>query len=287
MIVILIAAYNEALGLEKLLPALPQVCMGHTVYLVVVSDGSTDSTADVARTYGAQVVELRKNRGKGAALRAGLQAIEAKTFDAVVLMDGDGQHDVADLDALVAPVLAGDVDLICGSRYRGGTGRGSVDEHPNSPGRVPLNRYVIRRSTVALLRRLRQDITDPFSGYRVLARDVALSWRPQGDRYQAELELFFDALLHGWTLREVPILRIYAPGCSKMGAHRGPLLGRLEVLRQYGTTLWRKSLELTYASTPAGVQGMGHGEHLGDARHARHVGLNTAGRTPDRVSGTG
>lgn len=73
---------------------------------------------------------------------------------------------------------------------------------------------------------------------------MATAWRPRGDRYEAELELLFDASRNGWALREVAVARIYTAQRSKMGATRGPFLGRLQVLRQYATTLARKSSEL-------------------------------------------
>lgn len=236
MISVVIPAYNEAPALAWLLPELPERLNGQVVRPVVVNDGSTDGTADLAHTHGVQVVDLWPNQGKGAALRAGLAVVRSQPVTCVVLMDADGQHDPRALASLVGPVLAGDCDIVSGSRYL------SDDRRRNTP----VNRYLVRRAVVgALHRRLGMRITDPFSGYRCLSAAVALTWAPRGDHYEAELELLFDAVRNGWVVREVAIDRIYTGQCSKMGATYGPFVGRLHVLRQYAATIARKTEELT------------------------------------------
>ena len=241
MVVLLIPAYNEASALQTLLAELPRQLHGRAVAVVVVSDGSTDATAEVARAAGAEVVELSTNRGKTAALRAGLAALRDRPFECVVLLDGDGQHDPADLPALTEPVLAGGLDIVCGSRWVGQRGRGHV----------PVNRYLVRRVVVRLLQvRLDAQITDPFCGYRCLSRRVALTWHPSTDRYEAELELLFDAALNGWRIEERRVARIYAGDCSKMRATEGRIGGRVRVVRQYARIIARKSDELASRAPP-------------------------------------
>lgn len=235
MITIVIPAYNEAPALARLLSTLPERLDGRVVRPLVVNDGSTDGTADLAHTHGVEVIDLWPNQGKGAALRAGLALVRSQPVTCVVLMDADGQHDPRALASLVGPVLAGDCDIVCGSRYL------SDDRRRNTP----VNRYLVRRVVVrALHRRLGMGITDPFSGYRCLSASVARTWAPHGDHYEAELELLFDAVRNGWVVREVAIDRIYTGQCSKMGATCGPLVGRLRVLRQYAATIARKTEEL-------------------------------------------
>ena len=260
MIVILISAYNEACALERLLPALPASLHGRDVHPIVISDGSTDETAAVTRAFGVEVFELWPNQGKSAALRAGLENIRARSFECLVLMDADGQHDPVDLPQLTGPVLAGGMDVVCGSRYLGRTG---------NTGRVPINRYLVRRGIVGVLQRqLGRRVTDPFCGYRCLSQKVALKWTPSGDRYEAELEMLFDAVRHGWAMCEVAVARIYSGDCSKMSATGGPLVGRLRVLWQYATTIARKSQELPSrtpqpAGAPAEPEGTDHGRSPG------------------------
>ncbi|MEN8240217.1 MAG: glycosyltransferase, partial [Actinomycetota bacterium] len=69
MILIMVAAYNEQVGLTELLPQVPRVVNGHAVEVLVLSDGSTDGTADVAREAGCRTIEFDRNRGKGAVLK--------------------------------------------------------------------------------------------------------------------------------------------------------------------------------------------------------------------------
>lgn len=90
---VLIPSYNEARTIGNIVADLAQ--KGFTVY--VVDDGSTDDTAGIAHAQGAVVVKHKRNMGKGASLREGFKHIIKKGFDAVIVMDGDGQHLVADI----------------------------------------------------------------------------------------------------------------------------------------------------------------------------------------------
>jgi glycosyltransferase involved in cell wall biosynthesis len=243
-ICVIIPAFNEADRLRALLPSIPRYLHGHPVRTIVASDGSTDATELAAVEAGAALVSLPTNRGKGAALRAGLA--EALGTDAawLVTMDGDGQHDPSSLEPLVAPVVRGECDVSIGSRYLGDPGRGPT----------PLNRYLVRRATVTLLRRvLRRHHSDPYSGYRCFSREALerIEWR--GDGYGCELEQLFEVATHGLRVREVPIARRYGPGSTKMGARRGRLLGRLAVLWQYASTIGRRTRELRRTRLAAAV----------------------------------
>ena len=84
--------------------------------VLVVDDGSSDDTAERARAAGATVIEQRPNQGKGAALRAGFRWAIARDFDAVVTLDGDGQHDPKEIGRFVAAFEAARPDLVIGAR---------------------------------------------------------------------------------------------------------------------------------------------------------------------------
>lgn len=236
MITVIVPAYNEADPLSAVLASMPRSLDGRRVVTVVVDDGSTDGTAEVASAHRATVIRVDRNRGKGAALKRGLDWTEALPTEAVVLMDSDGQHDPGDLGRIAGPVLAGDADVVVGSRYLADGRRRNT----------PVNRYAVRSATAALLTRLLDvRITDPFSGYRCLAPDVARSVELTGDRYESEIEIAFCAARRGCRLIEVPIGRSYGPRTSKMGVRLGPVAGRIDVVSRYALTIAREYVKGT------------------------------------------
>ena len=242
MIAVVIPAFNEADRLRTLLPRIPACLLGVPVRLVVVSDGSTDGTEAVALDHGAVLVHLQKHCGKGAALRAGFaQAMELNPSQ-LVTMDADGQHDPADLERLVQPVMAEECALASGSRFLSDPSRGPA----------PLNRYLVRKALVAALRvALGRTYTDPCCGYRCFSLQAVQAIRLEGDHYQSELEALFEAAIHGLSVVEVPVRGDYPPGCSKMGARFGRLAGRVWVISQYVSTITRKTRDLRRAFTMA------------------------------------
>jgi len=225
MIAAVLAAYNEAHHLGDVLRGMPRSIADEPVAAVVVCDGSTDGTCAEAARQGAVVVPLRGNHGKWFAVRRGLEAARGIGADTIVLIDSDGQHDPTLMGELVEPVTAGVADMTVGSRYLTDPGRGIT----------PRNRYLVRKVSIALLRRMiGRHYTDPFSGYRCTSADVLEQMRFSGDRYQGELEGLFEAHRLGLRVAEVPVPRVYGTDTSKMGAFHGRLLGRMSVLRQYG-----------------------------------------------------
>ena len=232
---VVIAAYNEMAGLQNVLPQLPSELDGRPVAVIVASDGSSDGTPALAEQLGATVLHTFENRGKTAAMCDGIRAALTMGCNAVVFLDGDGQHDPRELGAIVAPILDGEADVVLGSRYH-------VD---GSRGATPLNRYVVRTVTCRILNRLLgADVTDPYCGYRALNSKALDSLAFTGSRYQCELEMLFGARRAGLRMVEVPVARIYGSGMSKMGARHGKLLGRLGVLAQYSAALLRGARQL-------------------------------------------
>ena len=155
-LLLIIPAFNEQEALGGLLTeikALPAID-GVSIDTVVVDDGSSDRTQEVARANGARVLRLCRNLGIGGAVQAGLQLAHREGFDAAVQMDGDGQHPPGELTRLLA---ARGPDLVVGTRYREGTGFRST---------------VLRRLGSAWLRGIlrvitRLRISDPTSGFRL------------------------------------------------------------------------------------------------------------------------
>jgi glycosyltransferase involved in cell wall biosynthesis len=238
VIAVVIPAFNEADRLRALLPRLPACLFGVAVQVIVVSDGSADGTDAIALDHGAALVRLPEHRGKGAALRAGFARALELGPSQLVTMDADGQHDPADLERLVQPVMAGECTVAIGNRFLSDPSRGPA----------PLNRYLVRKALVAALQAtLGRTYTDPCCGYRCFSCEALQAIRLRGDRYQSELEQLFEAAIHGLSVMEVPVRADYPAGCSKMGAQFGRLTGRVWVISQYVATIARKTRELRRA----------------------------------------
>ena len=113
----IVPAYNEAASVGRVIDEIRAAQPGFEI--VVVDDGSRDGTAEVARAHGAQVVSLPFNLGIGGAVQTGYRYARAHGFELAVQVDADGQHDPAELAALIRPVLAGEADFAVGSRFAG------------------------------------------------------------------------------------------------------------------------------------------------------------------------
>ncbi len=115
----------------KVIAAIPcfneERCIGSVVIkakrfvesVIVIDDGSTDATAEVATGAGAEVYQHGKNRGYGAAIRSALEKGRQLGADVLVILDGDGQHDPRDIPKLIKPLLDGEADVVIGSRFLG------------------------------------------------------------------------------------------------------------------------------------------------------------------------
>jgi glycosyltransferase involved in cell wall biosynthesis len=163
-LVIQIPAFNEEAILGKALASIGRSVPGFSeVAVLVIDDGSTDRTSEIARAGGAdRVVRLPAHRGLAAAFSAGLEEALAMGADVIVNFDADLQYDAADIPALVLPILAGRADLVVGDR-----GPGSLAHF--SPGKRLLQRigsWAVRQASGL-------EIPDAASGFRALSREAA------------------------------------------------------------------------------------------------------------------
>ncbi len=123
---VVIPAYNEAASLEQLLPRIPRDLCD---LVVVVNDGSTDSTSTAAGKLGATVIDRTQRGGPGPAIRDGLDLLRAKGFDIVAVMASNGKHDPTQLPDLIRPLADEDLDLVRGSRHLEGGGHANIPWH--------------------------------------------------------------------------------------------------------------------------------------------------------------
>lgn len=121
LLTVIVPLYNEELSIPRVIPSLLDFCRAHNWILLLVNDGSTDSTPLLIQAYekqpGVKVVHHKLNRGYGGALKTGI--LEAETPYAVTV-DGDGQHDPLDVEKVFAFALARDADMVVGRRDRAG-----------------------------------------------------------------------------------------------------------------------------------------------------------------------
>jgi glycosyltransferase involved in cell wall biosynthesis len=212
---VVIPVLNEAGALPDLLAAMPP---GYTA--VVADNGSTDGSGDIARRFGAVVVD-QPVRGFGAACWAGLLA--AQPEDGVVcFMDGDGSLDPADLVNVAAPVLAGQSDLVLGAR------------RPTAAGAWPLHaRLANRVLAFEIGRRTGRNLRD-IGPMRAARRDDLVGLGIEDRRFGWPLEMVLRAAAAGWRIDELPVP--YAPrtGRSKV---TGTVRGTMRAVRDMSQVL--------------------------------------------------
>lgn len=195
---IVIPVFNEAENLARVLENIRDLALPRTE-IVVVDDGSSDGSGDVAESAGASVVRHPYNIGNGAAVKSGIRAARGRV---IVLMDGDGQHKPEDIPKLLAE--ADKFHMIVGARAKGS----KLRLHRNAANAV----YNLFASYVTNFKV--QDLT---SGFRLLARRDALRFidlLPNTFSYPTTLTLAF--LRSGLTVKYVPIQTLYRSGQSKI-----------------------------------------------------------------------
>ena len=186
-------AHNEAAVVGDVVARVPDEVLGHPVLTVVVDDGSTDETARIAAAAGARVISFGRNRGLGAAVRAGLQAGVDVGAAAVAFCDADGEYAPEELEGMVGPILRGGADYVVGSRFAGDIQR-----------MLPHRRLGNRLLTGMVRFVSRTDVTDGQSGYRALSSDAARAAEIVHDFNYAQV-LTLDLVAKGFRYAEVPI----------------------------------------------------------------------------------
>jgi glycosyltransferase involved in cell wall biosynthesis len=199
---VVLPALNEAGALPQVLANLPA---GYRA--IVVDNGSTDGTADIARALGATVVNAEV-RGFGAACWAGLQAA---TADIVCFMDADASFDAAELPRVVGPVAAGEIDLMMGSRQA-------------VPGAWPFHARLANKVLAFEIRRRSKVAVTDLGPMRAVRREALLSLGMTDRRSGWPLEMVLRAQRAGWRIHEVPVTYRPRIGKSKVtGTVKGTL----------------------------------------------------------------
>ncbi len=191
---IIIPAYNEERALPRLLAELRTLPL--PVDLLVINDGSSDQTAFVAEQAGARVITLPLNLGIGGAMQTGFRVAHEQNYAVAVQVDGDGQHNPADLVKIITPVLEGQLDMAIGSRFLG----------ERSGFKSTFTRRIGIHFFCGLLKFLtRLPITDPTSGFRAVSKKIIACFAEYYPVDFPEPEAIMIAQRHGGRVGEIPV----------------------------------------------------------------------------------
>lgn len=194
-IIVALPAYNEANYITNVIIGVSE----HADEVIVVDDGSTDDTARLARDAGATVVSHGSNRGYGAAIQSLLSESRTRSFDALVIIDADTQHNPGEIPLLIAPIVAG-YDIAIGSRRRAD---------------VPAFRYVGGRILSIFTHLLSEEnVADSQSGFRAYSKRAVSVLRPKEKGMAISSEIIWEAAKNRLRIIEVPISIRYTADSS-------------------------------------------------------------------------
>ncbi len=221
-ILIVIPAFNEEKNIGNLLKKVSSVFSLKNV--LVVDDGSKDKTSLIAKKSGTKVLSLRSNQGKGLALRAGFDFTIKNGYDAVITMDGDGQHDPGEIPRFLEKFRESGADLIVGTR-----------KHNLSD--MPFLRFFANNTSslvTSILSGVR--IHDSQSGFRIIKKKLLKEINLMTNRFQMETEIIIKAARAGFSIKELPICTIYF---EKFKSHINPFIDTPRFIKLVMRMLWR------------------------------------------------
>jgi glycosyltransferase involved in cell wall biosynthesis len=215
---VVIPTYNE----EKEIGGLTSDILAQGLSVVVVDDGSSDSTVRIAEELGAVVLRNMKNHGKGASLIKGFNYALTHGFDAVVTMDGDGQH------------LPNDIQLFLGAARQTDTGV-FIGNRMHRPKNMPLHRLITNKIMSWFVSRIvRQNVSDSQCGFRLIKIDVLKKINLTTSNYEIETEILIKAAAAGLKIESVPINTVYSGEKSRIN----PFIDTLRFLQYIVRELW-------------------------------------------------
>lgn len=208
---VLIPIYNE----EKAVGPLVSKIVAMAMDVVVVDDASQDNSASIAEENGAIVLRHGRNRGKGASLRQGFEYILNKDYRAVIIMDGDGQHNAEDIPKFIAAIQGLRKQIIIGNR---------MENLKN----MPLLRRLTNKFMSSLISAIiDQRIPDTQCGYRLIARPVLEKIKLTTSKYETDSEILIAAGQEGFTIGSIEIETIYQKETSQIK----PLIDTLRFIK--------------------------------------------------------
>ncbi len=197
-ITVIIPALNEEISIGSMVIKTKK----YANHVIVVDDGSTDNTAEIAQIAGADVIRHYKNKGKGEALKTGFHAACQNGTKIIVTIDADGQHDPSEIPKVIEPILSREFDMVIGSRYLNGN---SIPLYRRF-GQKILDRATNMNSGIF--------VTDTQSGFRAFAINTVSVFRFEKNGFSIESDMLTEAADAGLKIKEVDIGVRYDVDCS-------------------------------------------------------------------------
>ena len=190
---VLLPSYNEEKHIDRLIKRIKN----YVTDVIVVDDGSSDRTGEIASMEGAFVIRHNTNKGKGASLRDGFDYCRGLDYDAVIVMDADGQHKPEEIPKFIeVGSKNGDV-IVIGNRMQ-------------DVSRMPILRRLTNQCTSFLISMFaRHDVPDSQCGFRLIKRNVLKNLKLSTSNYDTESEILIEAARNNFQIISMPITTIY------------------------------------------------------------------------------
>ena len=223
-IIAIVPVFNEEAKIGKVVGRMPRQVVDE---VLVVDDGSTDHSAEVARSFGAQVISMGTTLGVGAALQTGYEYAVQRGYDVVVTVAGNNKDAPEEIPLLLEPIAENRADFVQGSRFL---------KRAGNFGPMPAYRQIATRLHGVLFSMVaRRWITESTNGFRAVGKCVLADRRINLSQdwlreYELEPYLYLRTIRLGYRTVEVPVTKIYPPkhlGQTKMK----PIIGWWSILR--------------------------------------------------------
>jgi len=198
-VLVAIPVFNEAGSIGAVVSGVKKLGLD----VLVIDDGSDDSSAEIAKQKGAALIANGKNYGKGHSLKKAIEYLMANNYNSMVMMDGDGQHQTEDILNFLSKDLA-DYDVIVGNRM-------------SNTKKMPFVRLTTNKFMSFLISRIcRQDIKDTQCGFRLFRRNVLKRLKLASERFEIESEMLLEASKLNFKIGNASVQTIYSSEKSKI-----------------------------------------------------------------------
>jgi glycosyltransferase involved in cell wall biosynthesis len=191
--VVLMPVYNSAKHLRQLIDKIKPLGLD----IVVVDDGSSDDSAQIAAQLDLTVLKHEINKGKGAALRTGIDYLKNKEYQLIIMMDSDGQHEPEDINKFIERYKTSQVAVIVGNRMA-------------DTKRMPLLRKATNKFMSVIISNIcHQTIPDSQCGFRLVEKKAIDTIQLESSNYEIESEMLIKAARQGCKIDSIPISTVY------------------------------------------------------------------------------